>query len=65
MNTHEAEHLLGHWIEHNMSHSKSFRERGEQIREISQEAAQHILEAARLMDQCTDQLKKAREALNR
>ncbi len=59
----EAEHLLEHWIEHNESHSKSFRERAAQIKEVSPEAAKAVLEAADIMDQCTSKLKKAREAL--
>jgi len=59
----EAEHLLKHWIEHNESHSKSFRERAKQVEEISKKAASDIIEAAKLMDQCTEQLKKAKEDL--
>jgi hypothetical protein len=59
----EAEHLLEHWIEHNESHSKSFRERALQIRDVSPAAADAVLEAADLMDQCTTKLKKAKDAL--
>ena len=63
MNKHEAEHLLEHWIEHNESHSRSFRERAGQIEEISKSAAREIIEAADLMDQCTQRLKRANENL--
>jgi phosphoserine phosphatase len=59
----EAEHLLEHWIEHNQSHSKSFRERALQIKEISEAAARDIQEAAELMDKCTEMLQKAKKDL--
>lgn len=59
MNKQEAEHLLDHWIEHNESHSRSFRDRAKQIREISEQAARDVDEAADLMDKCTEMLKKA------
>ncbi len=51
--------LLDHWIEHNESHSRSFRDRAIQIREISEQAARDVDEAADLMDKCTEMLKKA------
>jgi hypothetical protein len=60
---HEAEHLLHHWIEHNESHSASFRERAVQIARVSEKAAQDIEQAAVLMDQCTQVLKKAMQDL--
>jgi hypothetical protein len=63
LNKHEAEHLLEHWIEHNESHSRSFRERARQLEELSQKAAQDVEEAASLMDNCTQMLKKAVEDL--
>ncbi len=59
----EAEHLLEHWIEHNDAHSKSFRERALQVKELSVSAAEDIEEAANLMDKCTQMLKKAKEEL--
>jgi len=59
MMKHEALHLLGHWIEHNESHAKSFRERAKQIREVNAEAAADVEAAADLMDQCTGRLKMA------
>ncbi len=55
--------LLNHWVEHNLSHSSSFRERAQQIAIISEKAAQDINEAAALMDQCTEMLKKAMKDL--
>jgi hypothetical protein len=60
---HEAEHLLEHWIEHNQSHSLAFRDRADQIEEISKEAAAAVKEAAHLMDNCTERLVKAKELL--
>ena len=59
----EAENLLQHWIEHNESHIKSFRERAEQIQEISILAAQDIREAAEIMNKCTEILKRAKRDL--
>jgi hypothetical protein len=54
-----AKKLLDHWIEHNESHSASFRERAVQIAGVSEKAAQDVSQAAELMDQCTEMLKKA------
>ena len=51
--------LLDHWIEHNESHSASFRERAAQVSAVSPKAAEDIEQAAALMDQCTEMLKKA------
>ncbi|MEI6103843.1 MAG: hypothetical protein WCP70_07835 [Methanothrix sp.] len=56
-------HLLHHWIEHNESHSASFRERAVQIAAVSEKAAEDISQAAALMDQCTEMLKKAMQDL--
>ncbi len=58
-----AKKLLDHWIEHNESHSRSFRDRAKQIREISEQAARDVDEAADLMDKCTEMLKKAMQDL--
>ena len=55
--------LFDHWIEHNESHSASFRERAAQIEKVSEKAAQDINQAAALMDQCTEMLKKAMQDL--
>ena len=60
---HEAEHLLHHWIEHNESHSTSFRERAVQIAAVSEKASLDVIQAAALMDQCTEMLKKAMKDL--
>ncbi|HNQ54010.1 MAG: hypothetical protein BWY13_00484 [Euryarchaeota archaeon ADurb.Bin190] len=59
LTAHEVEHLLEHWIEHNESHSVSFRERAAQVSAVSRKAAEDIKQAAALMDQCTEMLKKA------
>jgi hypothetical protein len=56
-------HLLHHWIEHNMSHSASFRERAAQIANVSELASQDVIKAAELMDRCTEMLKKAMKDL--
>ena len=56
-------HLLEHWIEHNQSHSTSFRERAAQVASVSEKAAQDINQAAELMDQCTEMLRKAMQDL--
>ncbi len=63
MNKHDAEHLLEHWIEHNEAHSRSFRERALQVKELSEKAAKDIEAAADLMDKCTQMLQKAKEDL--
>jgi len=55
--------MLNHWIEHNESHSRSFRDRASQVQAISEQAAQDIKEAADLMDKCTEMLKKAMKDL--
>jgi len=55
--------LLNHWIEHNDSHSASFRDRAAQVARVSEKAAQDIEQAAALMDQCTQMLKKAMQNL--
>ncbi len=55
--------LLDHWIEHNESHSRSFRERAVQVFAVSEKAAQDINEAADVMDRCTEALKKAMKDL--
>ncbi len=39
---HDVEHLLAHWIEHNQSHSASFRERAAQVELVSPKAARDI-----------------------
>jgi hypothetical protein len=56
-------HMLSHWIEHNESHSKSFRDRALQVGAISEKAARDINDAADLMDKCTEMLKKASQDL--
>ena len=63
LTAHEIEHLLKHWIEHNASHSASFRERAAQVSAVSPKAAEDIEQAAALMDQSTEMLKKALQNL--
>lgn len=59
INKESVKKLLEHWIEHNESHSRSFRDRAGQIQAISEKAASDINEAAGLMDKCTEMLKRA------
>jgi len=63
LDKHDATHLLEHWIEHNESHSRSCRERAKQVEDISKEAASDIFQAADLMDQYAQWLKKAKDDL--
>jgi len=63
LNSDSAKRLLDHWIEHNESHSRSFRDRAVEVSSISQKAAQDINQAADLMDKCTEMLKKALQDL--
>jgi hypothetical protein len=55
--------MVDHWIEHNDSHSASFRERAAQIAKVSEKAAQDVSQAAEIMEQCTEMLKKAMKDL--
>lgn len=57
-------HLLEHWIEHNHSHSKSFKEWAEKVKEAGyEELAEDILLAEKKMDECSAVLEKARKKL--
>ena len=52
-------HLVGHWIEHNESHSKSFRDWAVKIEAAGfGDAAKEILAAAEKMDESSEFLKK-------
>jgi len=54
-------HLLEHWIEHNESHSKSFRDWAVKIETAGfGDAAREILLAADSMDESTVSLKNAK-----
>ena len=59
----DVKKLLNHWIEHNESHGASFRERAAQVARVSELAAQDVSQAAALMDQCTEMLRKAMKDL--
>ncbi len=57
----KLEHLIGHWVEHNDSHSKSFSEWSEKIEAAGyKEIADDIKLAAEKMDECSELLKKAK-----
>ncbi|MDO9517412.1 MAG: hypothetical protein Q7J10_05100 [Methanosarcinaceae archaeon] len=55
-------HLIEHWIEHNESHSKSFRDWAVKIESAGFiDAAKTILVAAEKMDESSEYLKKAKK----
>ncbi|MBN2109777.1 MAG: hypothetical protein JW705_01635 [Methanosarcinaceae archaeon] len=57
-------HLLEHWIEHNQSHSKSFKEWAAKIREAGyDDLAGDILLADMKMNECSDVLEQAKKKL--
>ncbi|WP_292469735.1 hypothetical protein [Methanolobus sp.] len=60
----KLEHLIGHWIEHNDSHSTSFSEWAVKIETAGyKEIAEDIKMAAAKMDECSELLKKAQVKL--
>lgn len=62
INRSKLAHLLEHWVEHNESHSKSFREWAQKVKDAGYtELADDILEAEKKMSECSDLLRKARE----
>ncbi|UGV40792.1 hypothetical protein J7W08_00090 [Methanococcoides orientis] len=62
----KLEHLLGHWIEHNESHSKSFNDWIVKLEAAGfEEVAGHIRTAATKMDECTEHLKQAKEVVRK
>ncbi|MDW7731699.1 MAG: hypothetical protein SCH66_04625 [Methanolobus sp.] len=57
-------HLLEHWIEHNQSHSKSFKEWAARVKEAGyEEIAEDILLAEKKMNECSELLEQARDKL--
>ncbi|MDK2912536.1 MAG: hypothetical protein PWR29_1493 [Methanolobus sp.] len=62
INKSKLAHLLEHWVEHNESHSKSFREWAQKVRDAGYtELADDILQAEKKMSECSDLLRKARD----
>ncbi|MDK2825743.1 MAG: hypothetical protein PWQ63_1536 [Methanolobus sp.] len=60
----KLEHLMGHWIEHNDSHSKSFNEWAEKIETAGYaDIAEDVRSAAKKMDECSVLLEKVRRKL--
>jgi rubrerythrin len=60
IDTAKIKHLLGHWIEHNESHSQSFEEWAEKIKTSGyKELAEEILQANKKMKECSDLLRSA------
>ncbi|WP_340818704.1 hypothetical protein [Methanolobus sp. WCC4] len=60
----KLDHLIGHWIEHNDSHSTSFSEWATKIDDAGyKDIAEDIRLAASKMDECSELLKKARTKL--
>lgn len=61
----KLEHLIGHWVEHNDSHTASFKEWAAKIESAGYtEIAEDIKEAAEKMDECSELLKKAKSKLD-
>ena len=57
-------HLIEHWIEHNESHIKNFKEWAQKAKtEGFLEASEDILEAADKIEEASEYLKKAKEGL--
>nr|WP_321498803.1 hypothetical protein [uncultured Methanolobus sp.] len=64
LDKHKLEHLMGHWIEHNDSHSKSFNEWAEKIEAAGYaDIAKDVRSAAKKMDECSVLLETARQKL--
>jgi hypothetical protein len=60
----KLEHLMGHWIEHNDSHSKSFNEWAEKIEAAGYaDIAEDVRSAGKKMDECSVLLETARQKL--
>ena len=60
----KLKHLLEHWIEHNESHSKSFREWADKVKNAGyEELANDILLADEKMKECSDLLRTANDKL--
>jgi len=60
----KLEHLLGHWIEHNESHIRSFRDWAGKLQAAGfGDAAEEIYQAAGKMDESTGHLIKAKETI--
>ncbi len=61
----KIKHLLGHWIEHNESHIKSFRDWANKLQSAGfGDAAEDILLAADEMDESSEYLAKAKERVS-
>lgn len=62
----KLEHLLGHWIEHNESHSKSFKDWLVRLEDSGFiEVADQIRAASLKMDECSEHLKQAKDAVRK
>jgi hypothetical protein len=61
----KVQHLLHHWIEHNESHDKSFRDWALKLKDAGFEAvSEKILLAAAKMEECNELLEQAGDELN-
>lgn len=64
LNDDKLTHLIGHWIEHNDSHAKSFKEWAEKAKKDGfLDASENILAAAKKVEESNEYLKKAKEGL--
>lgn len=60
----KLEHLIGHWIEHNDSHSTSFSDWAAKIEAAGySDVAEDIKMAAAKMNECSELLKSAKTKL--
>ncbi len=57
--------LLGHWVEHNLSHEKSFNEWAERADNLGKgETAKAIRDAVKLMEDANEMLRVAKEKMS-
>lgn len=57
-------HLIDHWVEHNESHIKSFKDWAERAKKDGfLEASEDIFEAAKKVEEANDLLTKAKDGL--
>ncbi len=62
----KLEHLLGHWIEHNESHSRSFNDWAENLEAAGfDDVAERIRKASASMDESTAHLRQAKEPITK
>ncbi len=64
INKDKIQHLLGHWIEHNQSHSDSFEQWAGKLKDAGYpEVADAIMQASEKMEECTSILENAKNSV--